>query len=308
MTYDDLLPRVHKRMIVPMSLKNVERVVETLHDVILDEVANGEDSKIKLNGLGTFNIKKASARMGRNPKTGESIQIPARMKVLFKPDGRLKQALAVADKVRALYLIIAFAVAGGAHASNRQVEDVDWAKIDNAKHDKKIVGTPENLSDTVRTIVPLDFQGSRYYFRKGTVYLTHVLRIIDGDSFEASVVIWPDFIVTKKFRVAGIDTPEKHPRKKDHNGVARTERARQKERQAAAEVAWYANHLLQGRGYVYVKHAGRDKYGRELVDVFVEEFPERKGLRSFLSYGALLIDLGLAVPYLGGKRTTWGVE
>ncbi len=101
MTYDDLLPEVHKRMIVPMSLKNVERVIETLHDVILNEVANGKDPKIKLNGIGTFNIKKASARMGRNPKTGEAIQIPSRMKVLFKPDGRMKQALAVADKVRA---------------------------------------------------------------------------------------------------------------------------------------------------------------------------------------------------------------
>ncbi len=235
--------------------------------------------------------------------------------------------------MKALSLVVALAVASGAHALdtrvkyNKKVEasaemdkkidayyaaktakDVDWSAVDNARRDRKTVGTPENLSDTVGTLVPLGFQGARYYFRKGTVYLAHVVRIIDGDSFEASVVIWPDFVVTKKFRVAGIDAPEKNPRKKDHNGLERTDRARQKERHAAAEVSWYAEHLLQGRGYVYVKHAGRDKYGRELVDVFVEEFPERKGLRSFVSYGALLIDQGLAVPYLGGKKKTWGVE
>ena len=187
--------------------------------------------------------------------------------------------------------------------------EINWEAIDNAIHDYKVSPTAgSSVTNTVTTIVPLDYSGATYNLYNGTMYRAQVLRIVDGDSFEASVVIWPDLIVTKMFRVAGIDAPESGPRKVDHNGFERTERARQKERQAAAEASWYAEQLLRGSGDVFVRHAGRDKYGRELVDVFVEKNPEGEGHGPFISFGDLLIHQGLAVPYSGGRKKTWGVE
>lgn len=49
------------------------------------------DSKISLSGLGTFRGKSRKSRIGRNPKTGETIQIPAGRKISFKPSLSLRK-------------------------------------------------------------------------------------------------------------------------------------------------------------------------------------------------------------------------
>jgi DNA-binding protein HU-beta len=51
------------------------------------------DGKVPLAGIGTFNVKETKARKGRNPRTGEEIDIPSRKKVSFKASGELMVAL-----------------------------------------------------------------------------------------------------------------------------------------------------------------------------------------------------------------------
>jgi DNA-binding protein HU-beta len=51
------------------------------------------DEKITLIGFGSFSVAKRKARTGRNPKTGEPIEIPASRSVKFKPSEKLKQVV-----------------------------------------------------------------------------------------------------------------------------------------------------------------------------------------------------------------------
>lgn len=64
-------------------------------DAVLSTITAGlkSDKKVQIIGFGTFEVKARPARQGRNPKTGESIQIPASNSVGFKPSGTLKDAV-----------------------------------------------------------------------------------------------------------------------------------------------------------------------------------------------------------------------
>lgn len=53
----------------------------------------GKDGKVALTGFATFTAKKRDAKKGRNPKTGEVVNIPARMAVTIKAGSKLKDAL-----------------------------------------------------------------------------------------------------------------------------------------------------------------------------------------------------------------------
>lgn len=65
------------------------RAVKSLVGAIRETIKNG--GKISLTGLGTFKVKARKARPGRNPKTGETIDIPAGRKISFKPSLSLKK-------------------------------------------------------------------------------------------------------------------------------------------------------------------------------------------------------------------------
>ena len=65
------------------------RSVKALVKTIRDALRVGD--KVSLSGLGTFKVKSRKARKGRNPKTGETIQIPVGRKVSFKPSFSLKK-------------------------------------------------------------------------------------------------------------------------------------------------------------------------------------------------------------------------
>jgi DNA-binding protein HU-beta len=52
-----------------------------------------QGARIRMNGLGTLEVKSRAARSGRNPATGESIQIKASKKVAFRPAKELKEAI-----------------------------------------------------------------------------------------------------------------------------------------------------------------------------------------------------------------------
>ena len=74
-----------------ISKKESEVVINAALDTIIDSLKN--DEKVQLVGFGGFETKKREARMGRNPKTGENIPIPATKIPAFKAGKALKDAV-----------------------------------------------------------------------------------------------------------------------------------------------------------------------------------------------------------------------
>ena len=67
------------------ALEAIKSVVASIRETVRS------GGKISLSGLGTFKVKARKARQGRNPKTGETIDIPAGRKISFKPSISLKR-------------------------------------------------------------------------------------------------------------------------------------------------------------------------------------------------------------------------
>ncbi|MBP7792672.1 MAG: HU family DNA-binding protein [Candidatus Goldbacteria bacterium] len=65
-----------------VSKKEAKTVLEAFNSEIIEVLK--KEKKVKLPGLGIFVVKERKARMGRNPKTGETIQIPAKKVVKFR--------------------------------------------------------------------------------------------------------------------------------------------------------------------------------------------------------------------------------
>lgn len=74
-----------------LSKKDTTKAVDALFDTILNTLAKEE--KIQLIGFGTFEVRERAARTGRNPQTGEEIQIAASKVPAFKPGKELKEAV-----------------------------------------------------------------------------------------------------------------------------------------------------------------------------------------------------------------------
>jgi len=68
-----------------------QKVVDAVFDTIVKTMGRGEE--VAITGFGTFRVVKRAARMGRNPKTGESIQIKASTKPKFRAGKVLKEAV-----------------------------------------------------------------------------------------------------------------------------------------------------------------------------------------------------------------------
>ena len=77
---------------VGMTKKDTERVLNAALDAITAALMNGE--KVQLSGFGTFELKEREARVGRNPHTKESIEIPATTVPVFKASKVLKDTVA----------------------------------------------------------------------------------------------------------------------------------------------------------------------------------------------------------------------
>ncbi len=71
--------------------KDTEAVINAAIDVVIAALAKGE--KVQLVGFGAFEVKERAARIGRNPKTRESIEIPASKAPVFKAGKALKEAV-----------------------------------------------------------------------------------------------------------------------------------------------------------------------------------------------------------------------
>ena len=74
-----------------MTKKDAERVVNAAVDTIIQNLAQGE--KVQISGFGIFEVKTREARVGRNPRTKESIQIPATRLPVFKASKVLKDTV-----------------------------------------------------------------------------------------------------------------------------------------------------------------------------------------------------------------------
>ncbi len=75
-----------------LSKKDSEKAINAAFEAITETLAAGE--KVQLVGFGAFEVKERNARIGRNPKTKEEIQIPASRVASFKVGKALKDAIA----------------------------------------------------------------------------------------------------------------------------------------------------------------------------------------------------------------------
>ena len=74
-----------------LSKKDTETVLNAALDTIVAALA--QEEKVQLVGFGAFEVKKRAARIGRNPLTNETIEIPASKAPMFKPGKAMKEAV-----------------------------------------------------------------------------------------------------------------------------------------------------------------------------------------------------------------------
>lgn len=117
----------------------------------------------------------------------------------------------------------------------------------------------------------------------GLIYPAEVLRVIDGDTFEARVRVWPGLDVVTHVRLRGIDAAELHARCADEL--------------AKAEAARAALQTLLDQGGVTVTRVSLDKYGGR-VDASV-------ATRGTADVSAAMLAAGWARAYNGRKRGSW---
>ncbi|MBY6082354.1 MULTISPECIES: integration host factor subunit beta [Alphaproteobacteria] len=71
--------------------RDVERIVNTVFEEVTDAMARGD--RVELRGFGAFSVKKRDARVGRNPRTGETVQVEEKCVPFFKTGKLLRDRL-----------------------------------------------------------------------------------------------------------------------------------------------------------------------------------------------------------------------
>ncbi|CAM2802316.1 HU family DNA-binding protein [Paenibacillus sediminis] len=89
MNKSDLVAQVAEA--TELSKKDVTKAVDAVFEAISTALQNGD--KVQLVGFGNFEVRERSARKGRNPQTGEEIEIPASKIPAFKPGKALRDAI-----------------------------------------------------------------------------------------------------------------------------------------------------------------------------------------------------------------------
>ena len=75
-----------------MKKKDAAVAVDAILDTITETLGNKQE--VSLVGFGTFDVRERAARMGRNPRTGEQLTIPASTTCVFRPGRKLKESVA----------------------------------------------------------------------------------------------------------------------------------------------------------------------------------------------------------------------
>lgn len=90
MTRSDLVELLASRF-GQLTQKDADAAVKTMLDAMSDALVRGH--RIEIRGFGSFSISRRPPRLGRNPRTGESVQIPERRVPHFKPGKALREAV-----------------------------------------------------------------------------------------------------------------------------------------------------------------------------------------------------------------------
>jgi len=89
MTKAELVEEVAR--VSDLTKKHSESIVNTVFDSIIEALQ--KDEKIELRGFGSFRIRQRRSRQGRNPKTGDKVDVPAKRIPYFKPGKELKELI-----------------------------------------------------------------------------------------------------------------------------------------------------------------------------------------------------------------------
>ena len=89
MTKADLIDEVSR--LAELTRKDSEVIVETIFDSVVRSLRAGD--KIEIRGFGSFRTRQRKPRVGRNPKTGARVEVPAKRIPYFKPSKELKDTV-----------------------------------------------------------------------------------------------------------------------------------------------------------------------------------------------------------------------
>jgi endonuclease YncB( thermonuclease family) len=138
-------------------------------------------------------------------------------------------------------------------------------------------GSPQVAPPPAPTVTTDDSPGLRPH------HPVQVLRVVDGDTFDARVAVWPSIDITTRVRLRGIDAPELQ--------------AGCKEEQARAQAARDALAQMLAEGAVGITRVTPDKYGGRVL--------AEASTRRTADVSAALLQAGLVRPYAGGRRERW---
>ena len=89
MTKADLVDKVTS--LGDLTRRDGEVIVDTLFDSVIGALKSGD--KIEIRGFGSFRTRQRKARTGRNPKTGDKVEVPAKRVPFFKPSKELRDSV-----------------------------------------------------------------------------------------------------------------------------------------------------------------------------------------------------------------------
>lgn len=95
MTKSDLIRRLADAN-PHLYMRDVERIVATVFEEICRALANGD--RVELRGFGAFSVRTRGARTGRNPRTGDEVQVPDKLVPYFKTGKELRERLNASDE------------------------------------------------------------------------------------------------------------------------------------------------------------------------------------------------------------------
>ena len=85
----DLIDEVSR--VVEIPRRDAEVVVETMLQIMVQALRAGD--KVEIRGFGRFDTRQRSGRMGRNPKSGQAVEVPAKRIPFFKPSKQMRELI-----------------------------------------------------------------------------------------------------------------------------------------------------------------------------------------------------------------------
>ena len=112
MTKSELIERI-ATVQTQLSAKDVELAIKTMLDHMADALAEGD--RIEIRGFGSFSLHYRAARMGRNPKTGDQVQLAGKHVPHFKPGKELRDRVNLSLQAEQTFDVSSEASSNGDH-------------------------------------------------------------------------------------------------------------------------------------------------------------------------------------------------